>query len=75
MKHRLNTHCAICDAVVGNKAKVTKRGEVHCVNCRRNTAPDDYRCKGMTTKNERCKHWTREESDYCARHQNYEVTE
>ena len=73
MKHRLNTHCAICDAVVSNRAKTTQRGEVHCVSCRAKTAPDGHRCQGITVKKKRCKQWTIENSKYCIYHQNYEV--
>jgi|11_taG_2_1085331.scaffolds.fasta_scaffold10030_3 hypothetical protein len=75
MKHRLNTHCSLCDAIVGSKVKPRNGGELHCVTCRRNTAPDAYRCNALTVSGNRCKQWTRERSNYCSQHRNYEVTE
>lgn len=73
--------CMLCGNKASNPSLHKRRrtakqqsDEFVCFACRDNLIPpDEYRCKGTTTKKERCKHWVLNfPTQYCHAHKKQE---
>jgi hypothetical protein len=69
-QHTLSQVCFMCGGALGSSANKRKENGIRmCFRCKKNGAPDEYRCHGITASKTRCKHWALIGTKYCKTHE------